>query len=297
MTSYSYSKVTCPDCGQTDTCPLMASTNSSGWRQWSDGWGRGGYCQTEAGVLACRCGAVFTADEGNPEYDGMHRPSSPQTGMISQCRPEDVSLAIRLRLWRSEGTERLVRLQCWWDIEEEERMQSPLADAAISALPPGLCAPAPHPEENVELLASADDFGRQRDYIMRGLRRLDERIAEHKAYEAPPTNWSPADWAFALHEAEMSRHALSGELLYLRPPCVLPPDTEENMERLLGLLALIDGHSLVRGDILRRLGRFDEAIATYAADGALPARWSALLCELAANGHSELVELPVGTRL
>ena len=191
----------------------MASTNNLGWRQWSDGWGRGDYWQTETGLLVCRCGAVFTAEEANPEHDGRHWPSSPQTGGIPECRSGNAWLAIRFRRWGSEGAERLVRLQCLWGIEEGERMLSPLADAAVSALPP------------------------------------------------PP-------------------HALSRE-------------SEENMERLLRLLESVDGYGLVRGDIQRRLCRFDMAISIYRADETIPAQWSDILCELARNEHSELVELPV----
>lgn len=213
MTSYNYSKLTCPDCGRTDTCPQMASTNGFGWRQWSDGWGRGDYWQTETGLLACWCGAVFTSGEANPEYDGRHRPSSSSTGCIGECRTDDAWRAVHLRRWRNEGTERLARLQCLWGIEESERMRSPSADVAVSTLPP--------------------------------------------------------------------------------PSLALSPESKENMERLIALLEPHNDYGLVAGDILRRLGRFDEAIATYKADETLPPRWSGLLCGLAANEHSELVELPV----
>ena len=96
------------------------------------------------------------------------------------------------------------------------------------------------------------------------------------------------DWnALARKTAPNLPQALAGDVPACEP---VPVDMVDNLERLLPLISL-GRNTLLAGEILRRLGRFEDAIVSYEADEESPAEWRMSLIELARQGEAGLVEM------
>ena len=96
------------------------------------------------------------------------------------------------------------------------------------------------------------------------------------------------DWnALARETAPNLTLALAEDVPTCEP---VPVDMVENLERLLPMISP-GRNTLLAGEILRRLGRFDDAIVCYDADEESLPEWRMSLIALARQGKAGLVEL------
>lgn len=277
MTTIAPVILTCPSCHGEGRHFSTRSSNSFGWRQWSDGWGAGTYGSTETGLLHCSsCDMVFPEaicewrddKERNPLPRFLGRSQgSKSKPQVNKSSGKKLTLFERMAALSRDGEDHT------HDLDDDETVPE------RSAFP---TRPSCEFRSMTSCYSDYGRWGRSAREALAANRWLGDRTELVLRLQW----WW--DWnALARESAPNLTEALAEDAPAWEP---VPVDMVENLERLLPLISR-GRNTLLAGEILRRLGRFEDAIVSYETDEESPADWRMSLIALARQGKTGLVEM------
>lgn len=257
----------CPSCARDGEQFSLGSSNTFGWRQWSDGWGEGDCGPTQSSLRRCSaCDTVFSQ-------------------VIAKWRPRDSNESVPRFLGRS-NEDQLVRPPVPTPPAGAkstlfERMQRLSGGDRLSGRHQGSSLAT-----DFEPLAASYAVG------------VDERMSARSAviagswFDSGTEKALRTQWWWDWNSVSRSTAPTMIEAMADQSAIIAPIQLEmvENLERLIGLLEG-DEEAMLCGEIRRRLGDFDEAIQFYLADRKAPEKWQQALTTLAEQHKTGLVEL------
>lgn len=267
LTTISRIILTCPSCGRDGEQFSLSSSNTFGWRQWSDGWGEGLYGPIELSLRHCSfCETIFPqeiakwrsrdSEEFSPRFLGQQDleertipPAAPSPSHGKQTLFERME-----RLSSDGGSSHWLQRSTFGAQFRCLRNSYPIeADQEVSARSAVLSA--------------------------RWIDTETERMLRLQWW----WDWNSLDRPTAptMHHAVVSQSANGSSI---------PAEMSGNLERLIELIVRPEDVMLI-GEIRRRQGDFDEALRLYTADRKVHVSWRQALITLAVQHQTGLVEL------
>ena len=258
MTTYRPYTVACPECHWEQGCNILSSWSIWGpIRRWSDGYAsEGGFVVSTPYVSCAACKALFLPYE-HIVKPGLPEPSNQQDANVKRQH-------IRWFWNRKPASGK-------WSLADLIAAEN--SDVSAKAWPPTL-------EQMRETLAERAD-------------RLTPEVEAHLRIWVFWNDGAPdRDGAMRVHEyplEEAENERVRAYLQNLNDQMRVPG----NAERLVELLqAKTRPNPLLLGQVLKHLGRFEEAIAVYRHHVPIHHPWRALLVSMADQRDAQVVELP-----